>query len=81
MKPQHHRDIERVRQRAQSLYPGRQTETGPDPVSYWAWIASLATIGTVVAGEMLAWGHNPWLRLGGVALLLPAGIFILSPFY
>ena len=46
-----------------------------------AWIAALATVGTIVLAEFLPRGDNAYLRGAGVCLLALAAVFIFAPFF
>ena len=46
----------------------------------YAWIASLATLGAILASVLLPRGGNPYVRGLGVLLLASAAVFIFIPF-
>jgi protein-S-isoprenylcysteine O-methyltransferase Ste14 len=47
----------------------------------FAWIASVATLGVIVATQYLPRGNHPVLRVTGVAVLLLATVFVFWPFH
>ena len=51
------------------------------PPRLFAWLASLATVGTILVPQFLARGDNPYLRGAGVFLLALAAVFIFTPFF
>jgi len=51
------------------------------PPKFFAWFASVATISLIVVSQFLPRSDNPYLRVAGVFVLLPASVFIFWPFY
>ncbi len=59
----------------------RNDTCGRKPPMLFAWLASGATISTLIVTQVLSRGSNPYLRGIGVFVLLLAGVFIFAPFY
>jgi protein-S-isoprenylcysteine O-methyltransferase Ste14 len=68
------------------IRPGPHRGTAQDddqlrPPKLFAWLASLATVATILVPRFLARGADPTLRVAGLFLLALAAISIFTPFF
>ena len=77
--------IEKAITRDEERPRGQECTPGDDcplkPPRLFAWLASLATVGTMLVPQFLARGDSPYLRGAGVFLLALAAVFIFAPFF
>jgi protein-S-isoprenylcysteine O-methyltransferase Ste14 len=72
-----------IRERARSKKQGMTSEEVRQLESskVVAWLAALATLGTILAPQFLERGDNVYLRGAGLLLLALAAVLIFSPFF
>jgi protein-S-isoprenylcysteine O-methyltransferase Ste14 len=70
---------DRERSKMQAHIPGDDRQLKSPKLV--AWLAALATLGTIVVAQFLMRGDNAYLRGAGVLLLALAAVLIFAPFF